>query len=58
VDVLKSEAFVSGDTFTDFIDMHFSDWQPGTRDASLVGLAYVIGQIAGKRHPRGLSGRY
>jgi len=51
IDVLRSEAFVKGDTYTDFLDTHFADWQPGTKDASLVGLAYVIDQLAGKRKP-------
>ncbi|HPI94529.1 MAG TPA: acetyl-CoA carboxylase biotin carboxylase subunit [Deltaproteobacteria bacterium] len=49
VDVLRSEAFVRGDTYTDFIDTHFAGWQPGTGDADLVALAYVIDQAAGKK---------
>jgi acetyl-CoA carboxylase biotin carboxylase subunit len=48
VDILSTEAFARGETYTDFIETHFPDWQPGTRDASLVGLSYVIGEIAGK----------
>ena len=49
VDVLRSEAFVRGDTYTDFIETHFAGWQPGTGDADLVALAYVIDQAAGKK---------
>jgi len=47
--VLRSEAFVRGDTYTDFIETHFAGWQPGTGDADLVALAYVIDQAAGKK---------
>jgi acetyl/propionyl-CoA carboxylase alpha subunit len=53
VDVITSEAFGSGDTFTDFIDTRFAGWQPQTRDAALVGLAYVIDALAGKRPAAG-----
>jgi len=49
VDVLSCEAFVRGETYTDFIERHFADWQPGVKDADLVALAYVIDQLAGKK---------
>jgi acetyl-CoA carboxylase, biotin carboxylase subunit len=49
IDVLETEAFAKGDTYTDFIDRHFADWQPGAKDADLVALAYVIDQIAGNK---------
>ncbi|HOS98214.1 MAG TPA: acetyl-CoA carboxylase biotin carboxylase subunit [Deltaproteobacteria bacterium] len=49
IDVVMSEAFGSGDTFTDFIDTRFAGWQPRTTDAELVGLAYVIDALAGRR---------
>jgi acetyl-CoA carboxylase biotin carboxylase subunit len=49
IDVLSCDAFVGGETYTDFIDRHFADWQPGAKDADLVALAYVIDQIAGKK---------
>ncbi len=47
VDVISAEAFRNGDTFTDFIDRHFSAWSPSLADIDLVGLAYVADQLAG-----------
>ncbi|MHB8908973.1 MAG: acetyl-CoA carboxylase biotin carboxylase subunit [Syntrophales bacterium] len=47
VDVVSSEAFRKGDTFTDFIDGHFSAWSPSLADIDLVGLTYVADQLAG-----------
>ena len=47
VDVISSEAFGKGETFTDFIDRHFSAWSPSLADIDLVGLAYVADQLAG-----------
>jgi acetyl-CoA carboxylase, biotin carboxylase subunit len=55
VDVLSSDAFGRGETYTDFIERHFADWQPGAKDADLVALAYVIDQIAGKKVRTGVT---
>ena len=47
VDVISSKAFGKGQTFTDFIDRHFSSWCPSMTDIDLVGLAYVADRLAG-----------
>jgi acetyl-CoA carboxylase biotin carboxylase subunit len=47
-DVISSEAFMKGETFTDFIDRHFNTWSPQMADIDLVGLAYVAHQLAGR----------
>lgn len=52
MDVLKSDAFVRGNVFTNFIDTHFSGWQPETGDADLALLAFVADAMAGSRKAR------
>ncbi|MDP1990656.1 MAG: acetyl-CoA carboxylase biotin carboxylase subunit [Syntrophales bacterium] len=47
VDMISSEAFGKGETFTNFIDCHFSAWSPSMADIDLVALAYVADQLAG-----------
>lgn len=49
IDVLRSEAFEAGDTFTDFIDTHFHDWKPDTTNADIARIAYIVDELAGKR---------
>jgi len=46
IDVLKSEAFIKGDTFTDFIDTHFSDWKPNRCDADAACAAFIIDELS------------
>jgi acetyl-CoA carboxylase biotin carboxylase subunit len=41
IDILKSEAFQAGDTFTDFIPTHFESWQPDGSEALLACIAYI-----------------
>jgi acetyl/propionyl-CoA carboxylase alpha subunit len=52
MDVLKSEAFAGGNVFTDFIDTHFSRWQPETGDADLARVAFIADEMAGRRKTR------
>jgi acetyl-CoA carboxylase biotin carboxylase subunit len=47
-DVISSEVFMKGETFTDFIDRYFNEWSPQMADIDLVGLAYVAHQLAGR----------
>ena len=47
VDIISSEAFRQGATFTDFIDRYFSDWQPDMKNAKLAALANMAAQSAG-----------
>jgi acetyl-CoA carboxylase biotin carboxylase subunit len=49
VDVLRSEAFRKGETFTDFIGCHFPDWKPERADVETAAIAYIIDEIAGKK---------
>jgi acetyl-CoA carboxylase biotin carboxylase subunit len=49
IDVLKSEAFADGQTYTDFIDTHFPCWKPERTDIDIARIAYIIDEIAGKK---------
>ena len=51
VDILSSEAFVKGETYTDFIQTHFDDWHPTIKGTDLVALAYVVDELANRRRP-------
>ena len=46
IDVLKSEAFARGDTFTDFIDTHFTGWQPDRCDEHAACAAFIIDALS------------
>ncbi|MDT8271916.1 MAG: acetyl-CoA carboxylase biotin carboxylase subunit, partial [Desulfomonilia bacterium] len=46
---LRSEAFAAGETFTDFVITHFSNWKPGSSEAELACIAYIIDDVAGQK---------
>jgi acetyl-CoA carboxylase biotin carboxylase subunit len=46
IDVLKSEAFARGDTFTDFIETHFTDWKPNRCDEDAACAAFIIDELS------------
>jgi len=46
IDVLKSEAFARGDTFTDFIDTHFSGWKPDRSHEDAACAAFIIDELS------------
>jgi len=48
VDILSSDAFMKGDTYTDFIDTHFTDWCPSIGRTDLLALAYVVDEITNR----------
>ncbi len=48
IDVLKSEPFAAGETFTDFIEKHFGNWTPGEGDIDLALISYLMNEISGK----------
>jgi acetyl-CoA carboxylase, biotin carboxylase subunit len=48
-DILKSEPFGRGETYTDFIDKHFTPWSPVLENLDMAALAYVIHEAAGKK---------
>ena len=47
--VLQSEAFVTGETFTDFLTSHFIDWKPKRTAADMACIAYIIDDLAGQK---------
>jgi len=49
MDILSSEAFIRGETYTDFIDTHFADWHPAMEGVDLACLAYIVDDIANRR---------
>ncbi len=54
IDLLASEPFERGETFTDFMATHFSNWEQGSREADLACMAYVIDEICGKRQTKAI----
>ncbi|RLC33332.1 MAG: acetyl-CoA carboxylase biotin carboxylase subunit [Deltaproteobacteria bacterium] len=48
MDVLQSKAFMSGETFTDFIEKYFTDWHPADGPADLARIAFIADEICGK----------
>ena len=48
-DILSSEAFIKGETYTDFIDTHFADWLPAMEGVDLACLAYIVDDMANRR---------
>jgi acetyl/propionyl-CoA carboxylase alpha subunit len=48
IDVLRSEAFVTGETFTDFLISNFVDWKPERTAADMACIAYIIDDLAGQ----------
>ena len=56
IDVLKSAAFVKGDTFTDFIETHFSEWKPNRSDTDAACAAFIIDELTRIRKARATEG--
>ncbi len=48
MDLLQSKAFMSGETFTDFIEEYFADWHPVGPPADLARIAFVVDEICSK----------
>jgi acetyl-CoA carboxylase biotin carboxylase subunit len=57
IDVLKSEAFSKGDTFTDFIDAHFSGWKPDRCDEDAACAAFIIDELSGVKKAGTVAGQ-
>jgi acetyl-CoA carboxylase, biotin carboxylase subunit len=55
MDVLQSEPFRNGAVYTDFIEAHFSDWQPELPEADIARLAFIADDLlgAGRRQATG-----
>jgi acetyl-CoA carboxylase biotin carboxylase subunit len=57
IDVLKSEAFRSGKTYTDFIDTYFTDWKPEKADSDLACISFIVDEIAKQTNMQTTSGK-
>jgi acetyl/propionyl-CoA carboxylase alpha subunit len=44
-EVLASEPFARGATYTDFIPVHFADWRDQGPDRELAAIAFVAGEM-------------
>jgi len=49
MDILSSEAFIKGETYTDFIDTHFADWRPAMEGVDLACVAYIVDNMSNHR---------
>ncbi|MFZ1037753.1 MAG: acetyl-CoA carboxylase biotin carboxylase subunit [Smithella sp.] len=49
MDILSSEAFIKGETYTDFIDIHFADWRPAMEGVELACVAYIADDMSNHR---------
>ncbi|HQG32666.1 MAG TPA: acetyl-CoA carboxylase biotin carboxylase subunit [Deltaproteobacteria bacterium] len=57
LDVLNSEPFGKGDTFTDFIDTHFAGWKPDRSHADAACAAYIIDELSRTRKGKSVVGQ-
>jgi len=50
IDILNSDPFISGEVFTDFIEDHFSDWKPETKenDTDIARIAFIVDELCNK----------
>ncbi|MBI9087125.1 MAG: acetyl-CoA carboxylase biotin carboxylase subunit [Desulfobacterales bacterium] len=53
IDVLRSKPFEKGETFTDFIQTHFSEWKPGADTYDMAAMAYVADALSPKQQATG-----
>jgi len=51
LDVMESQPFADGATYTDFIDTHFADWVPNFADLDLAAVAWVADAMAPRNQP-------
>jgi len=52
MDVIKSQEFQAGETFTDFIPAHFQDWQPAAGDVDIARIAFIVDDLTSKRNKK------
>lgn len=53
MDVLKSEAFISGDIHTSFISDYFQHWEPDCTEIDLALVAFIVDEMDGKKRRSG-----
>jgi acetyl-CoA carboxylase biotin carboxylase subunit len=51
IDVIKSQEFAKGDTYTDFIARHFENWSQDMVGADLARIAYVVDELTSVKRP-------
>lgn len=49
VDILKTQAFQNGETYTDFIDKHFSNWNPDLSGKDFAAVAFIVDALSNHR---------
>ena len=49
MDILSSEAFIRGETYTNFIDTHLADWCPAMEGVDLACVAYIADSMSNHR---------
>ena len=49
IDILKTQAFQDGETYTDFIDKHFADWSPVLSGKNLAAVAFIVDALSNRR---------
>jgi len=52
IDVLESEPFQQGDIFTNFIETHFSEWEPELKDVDMARLAFIVDEMNANRRKK------
>ncbi len=48
IDIIQSEAYRKGATYTDFIPANFADWKPGTAGDDAALIAFVVNELVRK----------
>jgi acetyl-CoA carboxylase biotin carboxylase subunit len=51
IDLLKSPDFAEGNTFTNFIDLHFENWTQERDEEDMAKIAYVVDELTSGRRP-------
>ncbi|MCP4138098.1 MAG: acetyl-CoA carboxylase biotin carboxylase subunit [bacterium] len=49
IDILSSEPFKSGETYTNFIPEYFSEWKPSLTDHDIACIAYIVDELSAKK---------
>ncbi|MBW2610978.1 MAG: acetyl-CoA carboxylase biotin carboxylase subunit [Deltaproteobacteria bacterium] len=52
IDVLESSPFQKGQIYTDFIERHFSEWQPRLVEADMARIAFIVDEMNANRRKK------
>jgi len=50
--VLESSPFQKGQIYTDFIERHFSEWQPRLVEADMARIAFIVDEMNANRRKK------